>query len=97
MKIPAPHLQILYGIISETPGAAITPNGNIIQVPGGQIPLGPGDHWTQLSPAARDTLIGSAVNELAAQIGNPSARHLVQTAVAGLTASTGSRVRSASP
>jgi hypothetical protein len=94
MKIPAAHLQVLYGIVSEAPGAAITPTGNTIQVPGGLIPLGPGDLWTQLSPAARDTLIGSAVNELAAQIGNPNARHLVQAAVAGLA---GSKVRSASP
>lgn len=97
MKIPAAHLQVLFGIVNETAGAAITPNGNIIQVPGGQIPLGPGDPWTQLSPAARNTLIGSAVTELAAQIGNPNARHLVQTAVAGLTANAGSKVRSASP
>lgn len=92
MKIPAAHLQILYGIVNDPSGAAITPNGNIIHLPGGQIPVNPGDPWTQLSPAARDTLIGLAVNELATQIGNAGARNQLQTAVAALTG----KVRAAS-
>jgi tyrosinase len=91
LKIPAAHLQILYGIINDAPGAAITPSGHMISVPGGQIPIGPGDPWTQLSPAARDTLIGCAMNELAAQIGNTDARKKVQSAVSALT----SKVRAA--
>jgi len=96
LKIPAPHLQILYGLINDAPGASIAPNGNVVQVPGGQIPIGPGDPWTQLSPAARDTLIGFAVNELAAQIGNTNARKQVQTAATALTATGGIRVQAAS-
>lgn len=92
LKIPAAHLQILYGIVNDASGTVVTPNGNIIQVPGGQIPISPGDPWTRLSPAARDTLIGLAVNELAAQIANTGARHQVQAAVAALT----SRARAAS-
>jgi hypothetical protein len=63
----------------------------MISVPSGQIPIGPGDPWTQLSPAARDTLIGCAMNELAAQIGNTDARKKVQSAVSALT----SKVRAA--
>jgi hypothetical protein len=97
LKIPAAHLQVLYGIINDAPGAAITPIGNIIHVPGGQLPLGPGDPWMQLSPAARDTLIGSAVSELAAQIGNAHTRNQVQTAVASLAAKASGKVRAASP
>jgi tyrosinase len=97
LKIPAAHLQVLYGIISELPGTAITPNGNLISGPGGQIPVGQGDPWTQLPPAARDTLIGSAVSELASQIGNPNARNLLQTAVATLTANITPKARTASP
>jgi hypothetical protein len=88
LKIPAAHLQILYGIVNDASGAVLTPNGNIIHLPGGQIPIGPGDPWTQLSPAARDTLIGQAVNELAAQIGNTGVRNQVQAAVASLTGRT---------
>lgn len=97
LKIPAAHLQILYGIINDAPGAVITPNGNIIQVPGGQIPVGSGDPWTQLSPAARDTLIGCAVSELAAQVGNAHTRNQLQSAVTALTAKAGGKVRAASP
>jgi tyrosinase len=96
LKISAAHFQVLYGILSDQPGTAITPNGNVISVPGGQIPVGPGDCWTQLSPAARDTLIGSAVSELAAQIGNANARNLLQTAVATLTATVHTKARTAS-
>jgi hypothetical protein len=96
LKIPAAHLQVLYGLINDAPGATITLNGNVIQVPGGQIPLGAGDPWTQLAPGARDNLIGCAVNELAAQISNPNARSQLQAAAAALTAKTG-KVRAASP
>jgi len=85
LKIPAAHLQILYGIVNDASGAVRTPNGNIIHVPGGALPISPGDPWTQLSPAARDTLIGQAVHELAAQIGNTGARNQLQAAVASLT------------
>jgi len=85
LKIPAAHLQILYGIVNDASSVEVAPNGNTIQVPGGQIPFTPGDPWTQLSPAARDTLIGRAVNELAAQIANSGARNQVQAAVAPLT------------
>jgi tyrosinase len=92
LKIPAAHLQVLYGIVNDASGAVLTPNGNIIHVPGGQLPISPGDLWTQLSPAARDTLVGLAINDLAAQIGNTGTRNQVQTAVASLTG----KVRAAS-
>jgi len=85
LKIPAAHLQVLYGIVNSASGVELTPNGNIIHVPGGHLPISPGDPWTQLSPAARDTLIGMAVSELAAQIGHPSARNQLLAAVASLT------------
>jgi tyrosinase len=92
LKIPAAHLQILYGIVNDASGTVLAPNGNVIRVPGGQIPISPGDPWSQLTPAARDTLIGLAVNELAAQIANTGARNQVEAAVAALTG----RVRAAS-
>jgi hypothetical protein len=62
----------------------------------GSVDDAPGDPWVQLTPAARDTLIGLAVNELAAQIGNSNARNQVQTAVAALTANIHGKVRAAS-
>jgi tyrosinase len=96
LKIAASHLQVLFGMITDAPGVTLTSNGNIIHVPGGQIPTGSGDSWTQLSPAMRDTLIGRAVDELAIEIGNTNARNLVQKAVAGLTANTGNKMSAAS-
>jgi hypothetical protein len=81
LKFAAAHLQVLYGIVNDAPGV---------------VAIGPGDPWTQLSPGARDHLIGSAVNELAAQIGNANTRSQLQTAVAGLTAAANTKARATS-
>ncbi|HTB15895.1 MAG TPA: tyrosinase family protein [Bryobacteraceae bacterium] len=81
LKFAAAHLQVLYGIINDAPGT---------------VPIGPGDPWTQLSPGARDHLLASAVNELAAQIGSANARNQLQTAVAGLTAAPNIKARATS-
>ncbi len=91
LKIPASYLQILYGIINDAPGTAVSPSGQIVHVPGG-----PDDPWAQLTPASRDKLIGLAVHELASQIGNASARNQVQIAVAALTANVFNKVQAAS-
>lgn len=82
LKISAAHLQVLYGLLNDAPGVAIN--------------LGGDDQWTQLSAAARDTLIGFAVNELAEQISNADVRNQVQTAVAPLLANQAGKVRAAS-
>ncbi len=60
-KIPLVAVRILFGVTNDAPGVVIGPDGKPHPVPGG-----PGDPvWSQLSPVARDRLIGSAVNELA--------------------------------
>src|SRR5207237_5491480 len=51
--------RILFGIINDAPGVWIGPDGTPHPVPGG-----PGDPWRDLSPAARDLLLGAALHEI---------------------------------
>ena len=53
--------RILFGVVNDAPGVWIGPDGHPHPVPGG-----PGDPGLlHLSPAARDLLIGAALNEVA--------------------------------
>ena len=71
---------ILFGIIQDGDGLE-TVGGRGVHVPPNQPP----DGWQALSPAARDALIGLALNQIASQIGDAAGRGAVGRAALELT------------
>jgi hypothetical protein len=79
--------RILFGIINDAPGVWIGPDGRPHPVPGG-----PGDPWRDLSPAARDLLVGAALHELGQVVSQKDLRDQVSRVGTALVKASGKQL-----
>ena len=91
-QLPWIVATILFGVTQDGGGLGLVGGGGV-RVPPNQPP----DGWTALSPAARDALIGLAVNQIAGQIGDAAGREAVGRAALELARASVGRLTTPSP